>query len=128
MLAPSRVAAAMPTVGLVLKRGAPGAREVARRVIVRLAERGLRVVAESEEAAALGCDPVVDKAAMFEIASIIVVLGGERSYYVKKKWVVQKTKISYEGGQCIVYAWVPMRPKEAEKKVAGEPTRHPGYG
>ena len=80
MLAPSRVAAAMPTVGLVLKRGAPGAREVARRVIVRLAERGLRVVAESEEAAALGCDPVVDKAAMFEIASIIVVLGGDGTF------------------------------------------------
>ncbi|MEY4950513.1 MAG: hypothetical protein RL698_2724 [Pseudomonadota bacterium] len=80
MLAPRRVADAMPTVGLVLKRGAPGAREVARRVIVRLAERGLRVVAEPEEAAALGCDPVVDKAAMFEIASIIVVLGGDGTF------------------------------------------------
>ncbi|MFM7143994.1 MAG: NAD(+)/NADH kinase [Alphaproteobacteria bacterium] len=69
----------MPTVGLVLKRGAPGAREVARRVIDRLGARGTRAVAEPEEAGALGCE-AVEKSAMFDVASAIVVLGGDGTY------------------------------------------------
>lgn len=79
MLAAARLAAAMPTVGLVLKRGAPGAREVARRVVEQLARRGMRAVAEPGEAGALGCD-AVEKSAMFDVAAAIVVLGGDGTY------------------------------------------------
>jgi len=79
MLAAARLAAAKPTVGLVLKRGAPGAREVARRVIERLGRRGMHAVAEPEEAGALGCE-AVEKAAMFDVAAAIVVLGGDGTY------------------------------------------------
>lgn len=79
MLAAARLAAAMPTVGLVLKRGAPGAREVARRVIAQVGPRGIRTVAEPEEAGALGCE-AMEKAAMFDVASAIVVLGGDGTY------------------------------------------------
>ena len=79
MLAAARLEAAKPTVGLVLKRGAPGAREVARRVIEELGGRGMRAVAEPEEAGALGCESV-EKQAMFDVAAAIVVLGGDGTY------------------------------------------------
>ena len=46
----------------------------------------------------------------------LVVLDGEHSY-VKNKVSGQKTKIHYEGGQCIVYMWVP-RGQQAPEKAA----------
>lgn len=71
--------AAMPTVGLVLKRGASGARELARDLVARLGSKNLRAVAEPEEATAIGCE-AVGKAAMFDVAAAIVVLGGDGTY------------------------------------------------
>ncbi len=69
----------MPTVGLVLKRGAPRAREVARDLVAWLVERGLRAVTEPEDASFLAV-PAAQKATMFEVAEAIVVLGGDGTF------------------------------------------------
>jgi NAD+ kinase len=65
------------TVGLVLKRDAPQAREIAVRVVRWLGERGLRVVAEPEDAAALGVAAARDKRSMLDSVAALVVLGGD---------------------------------------------------
>jgi len=63
-------------VGLVLKRRAPHARDVARRVVAWLGEHGHRALAEPDDAAWLGA-VASDKSAMFARANAIVVLGGD---------------------------------------------------
>ncbi|HEY8517606.1 MAG TPA: NAD(+)/NADH kinase [Candidatus Binatia bacterium] len=63
-------------VGLVLKRKAPRARDVARQVVAWLEERGVRALAEPDDAAWLGA-VASDKSAMFARARAIVVLGGD---------------------------------------------------
>ena len=65
------------TVGLVLKREAPQAREIAGGVVRWLGERGLHAVAEPEDAQALGVKAVRDKRAMLESVGVLVVLGGD---------------------------------------------------
>ncbi len=63
----------------------------------------------------------------------IVVLDGQHRY-MKNKHTGQKTKISDEDGQYIMYMWVPAGPKEAEKDTGygqpaeGEPVCHLGCG
>ena len=47
----------------------------------------------------------------------MVVLDGDNSY-MKNKRTGQKTKISYEEGQYIMYVWVPVGPKEAEEQMS----------
>ena len=66
----------MPTVGLVLKRRAPRAREVARETIAWLQRHDVRPVAEPSDAAALEVAPA-EKREMFAAADAIVVLGGD---------------------------------------------------
>jgi NAD+ kinase len=73
------LSAAVPTVGLVLKRGAPRAREVARDVVDWLRRRDLEPVTERDDAAALGV-ATADKAEMFRRADAIVVLGGDGTF------------------------------------------------
>jgi len=63
-------------VGLVLKRRAPHAREVARRLVAWLTENGHRALAEPEDAEWLGAI-ASDKSGMFARADVIVVLGGD---------------------------------------------------
>jgi NAD+ kinase len=63
-------------VGLVLKRRAPHAREVARRLVAWLTENGHRALAEPEDAEWLGAI-ASDKSGMFARADAIVVLGGD---------------------------------------------------
>jgi NAD+ kinase len=63
-------------VGLVLKRKAPHARDVARQVVAWLKEKDLRALAEPDDAAWLGAI-ASDKSAMFARADAIVVLGGD---------------------------------------------------
>lgn len=63
-------------VGLVLKRHAPHARDVARTLVARLAASGIRVLAEPEDATELGAI-ASDKSAMFARADVIAVLGGD---------------------------------------------------
>ncbi|MEW6271014.1 MAG: NAD(+)/NADH kinase [Thermodesulfobacteriota bacterium] len=63
-------------VGLVLKRKAPRARDVARQVVAWLEGRGVRALAEPDDAAWLGA-VASDKSAMFARAQAIVVLGGD---------------------------------------------------
>ncbi len=63
-------------VGLVLKRHAAHAREVARTLVARLAGSGVRVLAEPEDASALGV-VASDKSGMFARADAIAVLGGD---------------------------------------------------
>ena len=48
-----------------------------------------------------------------------MVFDGEHGY-MKNKRAGQKTKISYEDGQYIMYMWVPSGPKEAQKDVANQ--------
>jgi NAD+ kinase len=79
MLAAAPLSAAQPTVGLVLKRGAPRARDVARSVVASLAERGIGVISEPEDASSLGVG-TAEKAEMFAIAQAIVVLGGDGTF------------------------------------------------
>ncbi len=50
-----------------------------------------------------------------------MVLSGERSY-MKNKPTGQRTNISYEDGQYIMYMWVPAGPKEAEKEITSQLT------
>ncbi len=76
MLAADRLAAAASMVGLVLKRRAPHARDVARRVVAWLEEHGHQALAEPEDAAWLGAI-ASDKREMFARAAAIVVLGGD---------------------------------------------------
>jgi NAD+ kinase len=66
----------MPTVGLVIKRRAANARESARRVVDWLAQRGIEIVAEPEDAEALGV-PAAEKREMFARCNAIIVLGGD---------------------------------------------------
>ena len=66
----------MPTVGLVIKRRAANARESARRVVDWLAQHGIAMVAEQEDAPALGL-PAAEKREMFARCDAIVVLGGD---------------------------------------------------
>lgn len=66
----------MPTVGLVIKRRAANARESARRVIDWLAQRGIDIVAEPEDAADLRV-AAAEKREMFARCEAIVVLGGD---------------------------------------------------
>jgi len=63
-------------VGLVLKRKAAHARDVARRVVAWLDENGHRALAEPDDAAWLGA-VASDKSNMFARADAIVVLGGD---------------------------------------------------
>jgi NAD+ kinase len=63
-------------VGLVLKRKAPHARDVARQVVAWLKEKDLRALAEPDDAAWLGAI-ASDKSAMFARTDAIVVLGGD---------------------------------------------------
>jgi len=79
MLAPPPLAAEMPTVGLVLKRGAPRAREVARDVVAWLRDRGIHAISEPDDAHALGVEPA-EKSGMFARAGAIVVLGGDGTF------------------------------------------------
>jgi NAD+ kinase len=76
MLAPARWSGVMRTVGLVLKRGAPRARELAREVVAWLDRRGIRPLAEPADAADLGAT-AAEKREMFASAEAIVVLGGD---------------------------------------------------
>jgi NAD+ kinase len=70
------LAALESTVGLVLKRHAPQAREVAGRLVAWLGGRGLRALVEPEHAQALGV-PAAEKRVMLERADAVVVLGGD---------------------------------------------------
>lgn len=79
MLAPAPLSGAKPIVGLVLKRGAPRAREVAREVVGWIEQRGVQPVTEAEDAEALGI-AAVEKSAMFTDAAAIVVLGGDGTF------------------------------------------------
>jgi NAD+ kinase len=63
-------------VGLVLKRRAPHARDVARQLVGSVLGNGHRVLAEPEDAAFLGAI-ASDKSGMFARADTIVVLGGD---------------------------------------------------
>jgi NAD+ kinase len=63
-------------VGLVLKRRAPHAREVARRLVGWLDEHGHRALAEPDDADWLGAI-ASDKSGMFARADVITVLGGD---------------------------------------------------
>ncbi len=45
----------------------------------------------------------------------VVVLDGKKSY-MQNKETGQKTKIEYEGGQYIMYIWVPSSEKETVKQ------------
>lgn len=65
--------------GLVLKRGAPHAPEVAREVVGWLREQGIRAVTEADSADMLDV-PVADKAEMFASADAILVLGGDGTF------------------------------------------------
>lgn len=65
--------------GLVLKRGAPHAPEVAREVVGWLREQGIRAVTEADSAEMLDV-PVADKAEMFASADAILVLGGDGTF------------------------------------------------
>lgn len=76
MLAATRLPAAASMVGLVLKRRAPHARDVARRVVAWLGQNGHRALAEPEDAAWLGA-VASDKSGMFARADAILVLGGD---------------------------------------------------
>lgn len=73
------MAHAKPTVGLVVKRGAPRARDVAREVVGWLSSHGYDAVAEPEDAAGLGV-AAATKLEMFETARAIVVLGGDGTF------------------------------------------------
>ncbi len=46
----------------------------------------------------------------------VAVLDGEKSFMQNKR-TGQKTTISYEGGQCVMYLWVTAGPTEAEKEI-----------
>jgi NAD+ kinase len=70
------LAAAASTVGLVLKRRAPHAREVAKDLVGWLQAGGHRALAEPEDAAWLGA-VASDKSDMFARADAIAVLGGD---------------------------------------------------
>src|SRR5690606_13294938 len=76
VLTPARLSVDASMVGLVLKRKAPRARDVARQVVAWLEERGVRALAEPDDAAWLGA-VASDKSAMFARARAIVVLGGD---------------------------------------------------
>ncbi|MDG2307264.1 MAG: NAD(+)/NADH kinase [Candidatus Binatia bacterium] len=65
--------------GLVLKRGAPHAPEVARDVVRWLAEQGLGALAEPDSAQMLGV-PAADKPEMFVSSDAILVLGGDGTF------------------------------------------------
>ncbi len=56
----------------------------------------------------------------------LAVLGGECSH-IKNKRAGQKTKISYEDGQCIMHLRVPAGPKKAEKEVATQLNEKQGF-
>lgn len=73
------MAPAKPTVGLVVKRGAPRAREAARAVVAWLDGHGYAAVAEPGDAADLGV-AAAGKARMFEDSLAIVVLGGDGTF------------------------------------------------
>ena len=76
MLAASCLAPSKRKVGLVLKRGAPHARDAAREVVGWLGQQGVELGAEADDAGALGI-PAVHKAEMFASFDAIVVLGGD---------------------------------------------------
>src|SRR5205809_7655105 len=63
------------TVGLVVKRDRPRAVRLARRMIVRLRRRGLKVLLDAE--GGLDGAPVLDKDRLAREADLIVVLGGD---------------------------------------------------
>src|SRR2546425_6073189 len=63
------------TVGLVVKRDRPRAVRLARRMIVRLRRRGLKVLLDAE--GGLEGAPVLDKDRLARQADLIVVLGGD---------------------------------------------------
>ncbi len=65
--------------GLVLKRGAPHAPEVARDVVGWLVEQGIGAFAEEDSAQMLGV-PAAAKAEMFDKADAILVLGGDGTF------------------------------------------------
>jgi len=79
MLPSRRVSAANRKVGLVLKRGAPHAPEVARDVVAWLARQDIGALAESDSAQMLGV-PAGDKEEMFATADAILVLGGDGTF------------------------------------------------
>src|SRR2546430_15132644 len=62
-------------VGLVVKRDRPRAARLARRMIVRLRRRGLKVLLDVE--GGLDGAPVLDKDRLARQADLIVVLGGD---------------------------------------------------
>jgi NAD+ kinase len=79
----------MRSVGLVLKRGAPRAREVARELVAWLEGRQLRAVAEPEHARDVGA-AVADKAQMFAVADAIVVLGGDGTFLATARRTLER--------------------------------------
>jgi len=79
MLAATRVSRSIRRVGLVLKRGASHAHEVAQGVVEWLADRKIRILAEPEHATALGVEPA-EKVEMFAAADLILVLGGDGTF------------------------------------------------
>lgn len=79
MVASSCVAAPNRSVGLVLKRGAPHAPEVARDVVAWLGQQGIGALAEADSADMLGV-PSADKSSMFDSANAILVLGGDGTF------------------------------------------------
>ncbi len=89
MLALHRVGGAKRTVGVVLKRGAPHAPELAKEVVRGLRDEGVGAVAEPECAEMLGV-PAAEKPEMFATADVLLVLGGDGTFLATARLAAER--------------------------------------